>query len=573
MLTHRDYSIPTNMVEVLRNELESQLGVEISDSSRLSVEMVVRKSDAEKPLVFENQRIFELYKLPYEKRLDAMVGLNSEVGEWWAPNLEVCGYTQLMGTAHRDFDIQTVEEAYGYNGVAKILADTPTKTHLNSGRQRAALPYGLQKNSTFYEYDADGLFLGWKQHPNDDDYEAESNSCRLIEGVVGLGGDYTDTVYGQDNLTVPTDGTGYRVYRCYLVQGVPTNNWEDITGSNEYTLTDGVLSWAIGGNDHWLAVRTDRRFISYDTEVEMNDGLLNFTIMEKIGSDPLAERVPMTIPMAQVDITMNGFSLVRGVDYYIQFPQVFITNRLYLQQPVEEALQRIHVRCRSLPNADMTLDPVEQRGWVLHNMLSGNQKYDLRDDKVWQIIVGGRQIHRDDILFAEDRPSANPLGELNGLPYQIKDLIVPMWNFTERTTEEMRSDSQAIDAAVSAYMTEYFGPMEPTDLAAIPQRYPVVSPFLSHILYLLRNSGIVVPVDRLPTPQEVLDLCGPYENLLNFDPLSDLQLDDKFTYVIPHMNDGTYELEYQAYRFYQAVVKHYSQNRVDISEYITVTTY
>ncbi len=573
MLTHRDYSIRTDRVEVIQQELETILNTDISNLNHVSIQLFVRQDAFNRPLVFENQRIFEMYKLDDTNIIRSMVGLDSVVPEWNAIELEKCGYTSLMKQRYRSVDIHNVEEAYGYNACSKILADTPTKTRLNSGRQRATIPYGLQKNSTFYEFDTNGVMLGWKQHLNDDDYEADSNLCRLVEGVCGLGGDYVDGSSGQTELPLPGPGIGYRVYRCYLVAGVPNNNWVDITGTNEYTIVDNKVVWAGGGAEHWLHVRTDLRFISYDTEVTMNDGLLNFTVMENPTGNPNDTMVPMSIPMAQLDIWMNDRPLIRGLDYYIVFPQIYVTNRLYLEQPIEGTPQKFHVRMRSLPGADMKFDDIEQRGWVYHDAISVNHRYDIKDDKVLQINVGGRIMHRDDVIFGEDRPSPAPLAGMNGLPYQIKDLIVPMWGFTYNTTETMREASQEIDVRVSNYMTEKFSPMEPDTLAVIPQRYPVVSPFLSHILFLLRNKTIELPQDRHLTDQEVTALCQPFESLLVYDPLADENVDEKFMYVIPHMNDTPYTLEFLEYRFFLQVIRLYTQDRVVTNEYVKVIHY
>lgn len=573
MLTHRDYSIRTDRVEVLLHELEKILLTDISDLSKVYVQMFVRKDAYDRPLVFENQRIFELYKLEDSHIVRAMTGLDAVVPEWTAPNLEKSGYTTLMRTAHRSVNIESVEQAYGYNACSKILGDTPTMTYLNSGRRRADIAYGLQKNATFYEFDSNGILLGWRNQLNDNDYEAVDNNCRMIEGVCGIGGKYVDGVNGQTDLLMPAEGLNYRVYRCYLVGGIPNNNWVDITGSNEYTIVDNKLIWVDTENDHWLHVRSDLRFISYDTEIEMNDGLLNFTVMENLTGEAMGEQVPMTIPLAQLDVYMNDRPLIRGLDFYVKFPQVYITNRLYLTQPVESVKQKIHVRSRSLPAANMELDQIEQRGWVMHNAVSANHRFDLKDDKVLQIIVGGRMMHRDQVIFGEDRPLPSPLASMNGLPYQIKDLIVPMWGFTHNSTETMRNSSLGIDQRVSDYMTEKFGPMEPNDMAAIQQRYPLVSPFLSHILFLLRNKDFVLPNDRLLRDKEVYDLCAPYESLLVFDPLADLATDDKFVLIIPHMNDEPYTLEFHEYRFFEHVVKLYAKDRVVTNEYIKLINY
>ena len=569
-VTHRDFSVCSNVIGKLAFDLSERLGVPTPPPDQIYVQATIRNGGYVRNLVMEHQRIFELYKLSDENVSKALNGLDAVVPEWHAPNLEASAFPKLMKAFQNKLTIQTVQEAYGYNACSVILANTPSKTVTRSGFQTVDLPYGLQKNSTIYELDYNGLLLGHHVHLNDNDYEAHDPICRLIEGVVGIGDKSLDVVYGQTHLPVPVSGTSYRVYMCYLHLGVPTYDWTDITDTAAYTVTNGFIEWNDSGDDHWLMVRSDAKFIAYDFDAEVNDGLLNFTLMENPTGDPLDEMVPMTVPMAQLDIWMNKKHLIEGLDYFVQFPQVFVTNCVHLEQPYESKVQQFHIRMMGLPNRDLETDVIEEQGWVLNGTLSGNKKYDVRDDRVMQISVGGRLFHRSAVLIAEDRPGGHVLHQHNGLPYQIKDIIVPMRGFTQMETYRLRELSQAVDTRVSDYMTLKFGEMESNDLSAIPQRYPVVSPFLSHVLYLVRTGRIAIPLERYLSDQEVLDLCQPYENLLAYDPLSGERVNDQFCYVVPHSGLQPYSLSVNAYRFFNQVVRLYTGDKVITSGHLTV---
>lgn len=571
-LTHRDYSVCSNVIGKLAFDLSERLGIPTPPPDQIYVQAMIRSGGYERTLVFEHQRIFEMYKLPEDAIRRALNGVDAVVPEWYAPNLEASAYPKLMRTFQNQLTIETVQDAYGYNACSVVLANTPTKTTTVNGFQKADLPYGLQRNSTIYEFDYNGLYLNKYVHINGAHYDATNPSCRLIEGVVGIADTSLDVVYGQNNLPVPVAGTSYRVYLCYLNAGQPSFDWEDITDTNKYTIVDGKIQWAQGGDDHWLMVRSDAKFLAYDFEAMSDNGLINFTLMENPTGDPLDEMQPLTVPMAQLDIWMNRKLLIEGLDYFVKFPQVFITNCVHLEQPHEEVPQQIHVRMMGLPDKQMRVDPTEEQGWVLNGTLSGNNKFDLRDDRVMQISVGGRLFHKSDVLIAEDRPGGRVLHEHNGLPYQIKDIIVPMRGFTQMETYRLREKSQAVDARVSDYMTMKYGEMESKDLSAIPQRYPVVSPFLSHILYLLRTNRILVPLERYLSDQEVMEICQPYENLLEFDPLTAERVDHDFCYVVPHANLTPYALPVNSYRFFNQVARLYSQDTVITSGHLTVAT-
>ena len=571
-LTHQDYSICSNVVGKLAFDLSQRLGIPTPPPNQIYVQAMIRTGGYDRGLVFEHQRVFELYKLPEDTIRKALNGVDAVVPEWHAPNLEASAYPKLMKAFQNQLDIQTVQDAYGYNACSVILANTPSKTVTESGFQTVHLPYGLQRNSTVYEFDYNGLLLGHHVHVNDATYEATDSTCRLIEAVVGVADKTSDVVYGQTNIPVPRACTSYRVYLCYLHMGQPTNDWEDITDSDKYEVVNGFIQWLNGGDDHWLMVRSDAKIVAYDLDATVDNGLLNFTLMENPTGDPLDEMAPMKVPMAQLDIWMNRKYLIEGLDYFVKFPQVYVVNCVHLEQPYEGVPQKFHIRMMGLPDTDMKADAVEEQGWVLNGTLSGNNKYDVRDDRVMQIMAGGRLFHKSDVLIAEDRPGGRVLHPHNGLPYQIKDIIVPMRGFTQTETYRLRKKSQEVDDRVSDYMTLKFGEMESNDLSAIPQRYPVVSPFLSHLLYLIRTNRIAIPLERYLSDQEVLALCQPYEKLLAFDPLSEERVDDRFSYVVPHAGLDPYALSVNAYRFFNQIVRLYTQDKVITSGHLTVAT-
>ena len=160
---------------------------------------------------------------------------------------------------------------------------------------------------------------------------------------------------------------------------------------------------------------------------------------------------------------------------------------------------------------------------------------------------------------------------MNGLPYQIKDLIVPLRTNTETDTYVLRRKSQAIDAKISAYMTQMYGKMGTSELSAITARYPVVSPFFSHILFLLRNRLIQLPEERLLLDQEVRAICQVHEGLLDFDPLLNENTPDKnFAYIVPHPDENPITLDFQGYRFLTQVVKIYGDDKIQVSDYVNM---
>jgi hypothetical protein len=72
MVTHRDYAILTDMVDILKEELGRQLGIVTPDAERIFVRIYIRDGYSRRPLIYDNNRIFELYKMNDQDRYRAM---------------------------------------------------------------------------------------------------------------------------------------------------------------------------------------------------------------------------------------------------------------------------------------------------------------------------------------------------------------------------------------------------------------------------------------------------------------------------------------------------------------------
>src|SRR5690606_31047219 len=152
MVTHRDYSIPVDFVAAYVDDHPDWY-----DINTLSVQVYVRDSGYERELVDEHHRIKELYRLEDDEILEAMVGQDSTVDVWQAANLEASAYPALMRAPMGTIDHDTVRDAYGYNAISKLLADTPLK--IDPVSKGVDLPVGLWEDSTIYEYRADGTLI------------------------------------------------------------------------------------------------------------------------------------------------------------------------------------------------------------------------------------------------------------------------------------------------------------------------------------------------------------------------------------------------------------------------------
>jgi hypothetical protein len=573
MVTHRDYSMVVDYFTFIANSLVEKTSEVPLDIREFKIQVVIRNSGYYRPLIQDNSRIFELYKLSNDKILQAMTGVNSTLPLWKAENLENSFYTKLMRIPFSQVNLDVIQKAYGYNSISRIVGNTPTYASIVSGRKSVQLPYGLHYTSTSYEYDVDGYLLGYHQHMAGTDYEATNGETNLVESICGLGTSRPSVVFGQDNIALPVYHN-YRVYRCFLDAGIPNNQWSDITGSTEYRVENNTLIYTGEQYDQFLMVRDDSKFLAYDLNLTPVNGNIFFTLSEEEdrGSGFLPHTLP--VPLGELDIFLNGRSLIKDLDYIVKFPKVYILNKSYMKQPALIETQNIHVRFTGFCKSNLQFDEVEDYGFIQHGFLSNNNRFDIRDDKVLRITVDGSTKHRDVLEFSENHDGISVVNVNNGKPYQVKDIVVPLKQLVDENTYSLRDKSIAVDHAVSNYMTIKLPQPDRSVISSIPSRYPLISPFMARVIdAVLGNEISNVEVTTAVSDMAVINLCLPYENLLQYDPINtDNNFDFNYVTAVPHRNITPINVSMVQYKFLSKVAKLYGNGQLDLTSYITFNT-
>jgi hypothetical protein len=567
-VTHKDYSLPTAYLAALAT-------ANGWDVDNLTIRLQVRLGGwGIRKLVFDANRIFELYKLPDADVQQALLGVNSTVPYWRADTLEASAYTAIMRADSPVFPLQLVEDAYGYNAISKLLGDTPAQAERVGGRLQVAIPYGLQNNCTGYEYDAQGWLLGHYAAGLGPVYYATNPDCAMVELISGQGSQRLDEVYGQATSLIDPKAN-YRFYTCPIGDdGKPTNVWTDVTGSGQYAVQNGKVTWLIDLNKFDTCVRSDNTFLAYQMALKPADGLLQFTLVTQVVRNYLVQNQQMQIPMGELDLSLNGHALVEDIDYIVQFPQVLITNKAFLED-VENQTQVVDVRMTGFCNPDFSRTERWDYGFVMYDQLSNNSKFDLRDDKVLRIQVGGNVVTREAFTFAEDSPAVTVPNGNNGKPYEVRDIVVPVRGNTVSDTYTLRAKSLVVDEVVSDYLTMKLPEQEPETPNVIAQQWTVYSPFFTKLMWDLIN-GVLTDA-RLTaqySDQDVVAICKPYEKWLAFDQTQDENLiDANYLLVTPHNLERTVTVDAYVYKFLSRVVRLYLHNRVNMSRWLRIATF
>ena len=576
MLTHRDYSISVDYYVTLGEKLKDLFG----DTFTLNdfyIQLNIRKSGYNRPIVFEDLRIKELYKLPDSDIVDAINSVNANVWFWKAEDLETSYYTEIMRQHYENITETMAKNAYGYNAISKLIGDTPQLVDMTASPRQVTLPKVLSERSTVFEYDTNGYLIGVHTHTTDSTYEPRSLNCRLVEAISGIGTYRPNVLFSPIpnpyptpiTITLPPD-CDYRVYKCYLTVDGPNNEWVDVTDSGDYEVINNVLTWTAYDPNSYVMVRTDRTFLYYELSFVPVDGNLRFTLSEEVFIDGEYVNHAMPVPLGELDIFLNGKSLVPNVDYFFHFPEVTIVNKEYLTANPNSTAQTIGVRYCGFSDSQLRPRSYEEIGFIDHKLLSSNNRYDIRDDRVLRIVVDGSVYDRSELKFRETDNGVEIPDASNGKPYCIRDIVVPISTVVDGDTYTMRELSRDKDKIISDYLTPRLPPPDFETLNVIEERYQIFSPFICKIIFLLINEVITTAsLMATLTDNDVLAKCQPYEDWLPFDPIyGDNHPSEGYVIIHPLNINATVELNLFQYRFLLRVVKLYAGNLVDLSTFI-----
>lgn len=568
MITHCDYSIPTEAVASLASNQTDWM-----DIQSLYIRANIRKSGTNRPLVYEKNRLSELYKLPDDTIVELMTGMNSVVSNWQAAELEKAKYPLIMRSDLNSVTLDLVTQAYGYNAISKIIGDTPSTVLVNGQTRSAVVPISLMYGCLALEYSEDGLFLGHYSHISETPiYICKNETAGFVEFISGIPDSGPHDVCG-NIYSVIQHGLEYRMYICPIVNGVPNNAWIDVTDSNNFIIDQNLLTWTINQNNYYTLVRDTSTILVKDFSLTCHDGNLKFTITHSQTRNNVTTVRPMEIPMGELLVIMNQRILSEGLDYIVDFPEVNILNKEYLR-PGQETEQDFTIVFTGFCKPNLTREVVRDHGFIDHELLSNNNRYDIRDDRVLRIVVGGKLRTRAHLLFAESNSGVIVPNALNGLPYLIQDIVVPVNGLAVGTTYDLRQESMVIDSRVSDYLTQLYPPITFPTPNVIEELHTLYSPFCSKIIMDLAN-GVLVDSRLLGhySDLEVREICEPYLPLLEIDP-TQLQNAPNSNYVTihPHIQSNAVILNLYQYRFVQRVIRVFMAGAFDISGHISLST-
>lgn len=565
MITHRDYSLGVGDLE------QYALNLGFWDHLNQAVlEIHLRHSAYQKTLPFEHNRIHELYKIDDDRIVPAMLGHLSAVDEWRVEHLEQAAYPKIMRARDMNIQYPDIRQALGYNAITRLLNLNPVSTEEHNGYNAAKRPPQCYEGCLVLEYDVDGKFLlGDYQNTVGTWYYTQNPAAQKVEFYPGPAGVNAQRFMGDTSITVRSDES-ILILKCPISQGSPTYQWE-VANTSDYTDVE------IGPSQRQITMTLDPQLwyfyfvkdsgvVYYEKTIASGKHRVELALGYGARVNGVWEWQEDFVPFDFVQLTMNGRSLVEGIDYTVKWPNVIIHSKAAYD--TGKSAQDVTVLMMGIPENHDTYNPVKDVGFTVHGAISHDHRFQVRDDRVNRIIVDGKLLSEDDVFYAEEEDSPKTLP--NARPYSLRTPPIPVTLDTfDVDRYSWLQQSRDLDARVSAWLTDELPQPEIPGPNLYNGKYELISPTLSAIVRDLEEGYLdATVIPDVITDVWLYEFLEDYLWLMEYDPASVEQ--EEFVAIHPHGYRSEISLPIRQYDLVVRANHVFFDDRVKIHQLIKI---
>jgi hypothetical protein len=563
MGTDKDYTFNSQYVNNAATYVSTITDGAVDDKQ---IVLYIRRGGAPRSLVYSDMRVSELYKLPAPLQLDTLNGSGASVVDLRIEATENSMYFTVAGSTN-PFTVtkEMYMQALGYNAVAYYFGYNVAR---NTPSLIIDVPELYQEPSTVYEYNTAGRLLG-RDTTSGPTYVASSAAIAYVEFIKGV----TPVVYSDYYLPeeeIVLNYSDYVVLSAVFLGVERITAWEDISGTSAVVTTGPGKIKVMETSGKKIYIQYLNEPNTYTLELDIAQGFLYFPITEYRYVNSIASNVITDTPYSNLDLFLNGYRLVEGLDYVVDYPYVSICNKKYIDYTLP--LQKVEVRAYGYATDVDLINSIEIRGFVNNGVLGRNNIHDIRDDRVLSVYVGGKLIPREDVSYAEEDNTVRVADSLNGLPYLLSEPFISIKQVTGLPTVTWREASKAKDARIRDYFTMVLPEPAIDEFNVIPVRQTLYSPTISKILVDMLEH--VIPESLYTNPYDdmaILDLLeANYKRILTMDPLK-LGIQSSLVEIHPHLGNTVVNVNLYQYRFLTNLVRIIAGGQVNLSGYLSLT--
>lgn len=481
-LTHQDLFIS-------KEKLETCLAEFPDEYSGSSLRIVIRRTAVKRlgePRVPGNY-LTALYRLNAGDRQTLMFPVVDTESLWDAAALATSNLWRWTEKQYAETDdISRLKDVFSYEELCRFFCEGPDglKTfYAGTGDVRPActLPPLAEVGGMLLPYDAEGIMLGsirvspgkqgeWAYLPE------ETVKVRFIPGNFGSNG------LGWDkNIDVRYQSSpfGEVFYRAEEGQ----RGWQLAHIGEDYTIDkSGLLTWTAPPNKASARMRRAIEDSAYKS-LEISPALL-YKPIRFLDDLPVSE-----LDLSHTEVYLNGYFLVRGVDYDYDFPTITITNKSYYFANAKDEPVRIEIFHYGLPDQSYSL---YDTGFIRNRRMTDNGTH-LGLDMGQSGFVDGKFAYVEgfDLLDVQGH-HADPNHREGGL-YCRMGVTPAISPWVRQLFSCVESTHQEVTSLVRPLLEE---PVDTTRHIFIPYAHNVYSPTFYRILTDLKKGTLDSNVRR-----------------------------------------------------------------------------
>lgn len=576
MVTHRGYSLPVDYVQYIVRHYDETL-----DLGNWYLRVLVKRDGFMKKIGLDRTQLDALQDLEYIERIDAITGTESTIDFWRAENLEKNPFNFIMRALEHEIDAEIAYKAIGHNSAAKAVANPNISITKDNDQSYFVLPVGLIDKSTVFEYDRDGLLLGYYHHEGSTRYLPSNQECVFIESLVGHGKPQGSYFVNQRNVP-KKPMVNYRFYLMNLVNGVPYGGLSDVTlasrdnGTPYVVESERQFTVDVNPDDEIIFGVSDEDFLLNEVRLDgKDDGIFQFIVTYGEGYPN-----PVLVPPKTIDVWVNGRALVEDIDFIVDFPYVTIVSRTRLNVKKEESVI-VTYRCQGFPelvnNKFQHRKPYDN-GYVYRSSISVDNRYDVHRSRLQRIIVDGyvKNPYRLHVNQVSSEIHVNATED--GAPYSFGEHFIPLRAFAgNKEAYLLQEEDEKRVKQVEDFVTHRNFPPEKPSITSLRKHYQLYSPFMAALI-----NDIFLGTDEETLSHYLInvnyrsksaidELAKPYKHLLKSDPAyygSDIDYVD--IHPLPYQFEDKITVHHRTLSILKAVAKQYLKADLHLEEWFKV---
>jgi hypothetical protein len=564
-VTDKDYALYTSFVNSQANRISELEGGAIQDKSII---LYTRKSGKSKPLVYSSLKLHELYQLPKSAQLDVLLNSSYTITDFRAETLENSDYFKLasaekLNLVTKELSTSTV----GYNGIKFYNAYTPTKI---SDTLTIDVPYLFRDSAYAYEYSNTGKLIN-RVESHGPLYTCSSVDVKHVEFLKGITPATYDRLYLHNEI-ITLRNSEYRILSAYFDGTNRISNWEDITDTPKAIVSNDTVAITEEPGKKIKVFYFDQP-LTYSLSLPIVDGVLYFPLTVEEDRGTGLQQFPLDFPYLNAEIFINGYRLTHGIGYFIKFPYISICDKTHIDYT--KTHQDIHIRLHGYNLNKDLINSNEINGFIHHGALTRNNRYDIRDDRVFSVYIKGRLQDRTQVIFSEKDNVVRTVNPLNGLPYSVVEHMVSVQEVCGESTLPLYEENININNRISDLYDIIYKEPVIQPMNTISDQYYLFSPLVGKVIHDILDANIspTIYTTRYNDTTILTLIEERYKILYELDPIRH-NLPMSIVEIHPDIGNTVITVSLHAYRFLTNLIRIITNGKpelINLSGYLNVT--